>query len=166
MTAVNRVTVVFVSKRNSLRSVLAQACLQHLGDDRFAVVSCGWPGHIADRIHPAALGALAGASMPPPAMIPAAWSHFQARHLARASFIITLDAETHGQEPSWPGQPDSALWEMPDAAALKEPQAAANGAVQILYSLRRRIELFINLPLAKGDRASLRDDIRDMGKMG
>ncbi|WP_261802493.1 low molecular weight phosphatase family protein [Variovorax sp. PAMC28562] len=166
MAIADQMTVVFVSRRNSLRSVLAQACLEHLGQSRFVALSCGRPGYVAEEVHPAALGALAGASMQPPAMVPAAWTQLRSRDLAKASFIITLDAETHGHEPSWPGQPDSALWEMPDAAGQDDPEAAAYGAIQIIYALRRRIELFVNLPMAKGERASIRDDIRDMGRMG
>ncbi len=54
---------------------------------------------------------------------------------------------------------------MPDVAGQKDPEAAAYGAIQILYALRRRIELFVNLPMAKGERASIRDDVRDMGRM-
>lgn len=94
-----------------------------------------------------------------------AWTEIRSRDLAKASFIITLDAQTHGLEPSWPGQPDSALWDMPDAAGQDDPEAVAYGAIQVLYALRRRVELFVNLPLTTGDRVCVRDDIRDLGRM-
>lgn len=161
----DRLTIVFVSKRNSLRSVLAHACLEHLGGDRFGVWSCGRPGHVAAEIHPAARAALAGASMQAPAIVPMSWKQLDARKLAKASFIITLDAETHGLEPAWPGQPDSALWAMPDVALKDGTEPAAYEAIQLLHALRRRIELFVNLPLATANRVFVRDDVRDLGRL-
>lgn len=121
MSTAARVRVIFVSRRNSLRSVLAHACLEHIGGDRYAALSCGSPRHLASEIHPAALGALASARMRPPLGVPTSWDRLKERGAGRASFIITLDDET--------------------------------------------IELFVNLPLAKGDRASLRADVRDLATM-
>lgn len=165
MSTVGKVRVIFVSKRNSLRSVLAQACLEHIGSERFAALSCGSPKHLASEIHPAALGALASARMRPPLGSPTSWEKLKEQAAARATFIITLDDKTFEEQPAWPGQPDTALWSMPDVAALGDPEKTAYGAIQALYALRRRLELFVNLPLAKGDRASLRADVRDLGTM-
>jgi arsenate reductase len=165
MSTAARVRVIFVSRRNSLRSVLAHACLEHIGGDRYAALSCGSPRHLASEIHPAALGALASARMRPPLGVPTSWDRLKERGAGRASFIITLDDETIGTQPAWPGQPDTALWSMPDVTALEDPEKTAYGAIQVLYALRRRLELFVNLPLAKGDRASLRADVRDLATM-
>jgi len=103
--------------------------------------------------------------MRPPPGIPTSWEKLKEQGAARATFIITLDDETMGEQPAWPGQPDTALWSMPDVAALEDPEKTAYGAIQALHALRRRLELFVNLPLAKGDRASLRADVRDLGTM-
>jgi len=103
--------------------------------------------------------------MRPPPGNPTSWEKLKEQGAGRATFIITLDDETIGEQPAWPGQPDTALWSMPDVAALEDPEKAAYGAIQTLYALRRRLELFINLPLAKGDRTSLRADVRDLGTM-
>ncbi|KQU87053.1 protein tyrosine phosphatase [Variovorax sp. Root318D1] len=165
MSTAGKVRVIFVSKRNSLRSVLAHACLEHVGGERFAALSCGSPKYLASEIHPAALGALASARMRPPLGIPISWERLKERGAARAAFIITLDEETIGAQPAWPGQADTALWSMPDVAALGDPEKTAYGAIQALYALRRRLELFVNLPLVKGDRVSLRADVRDLGTM-
>ena len=165
MVASDKTRVVFVSKRNSLRSVLAQACLEHLAGSRFAVQSCGWPGHVAERFHPAALGALASASMKPPRGQPKSWNTLRESGAARARFLITLDEESSGALPAWPGQPDTALWLLPDIAASTDAETVAHGAIQLLYRLQRRLELFINLPMIAGDRDSLRLDVRDLGSM-
>lgn len=157
--------VIFVSKRNSLRSVLAHACLVHLVGTRFVVHSCGWPGHIAEQFHPAALGALASASMKAPQGEPKGWDRLRERGAGHARFIITLDEETRAVQPPWPGQPDTALWALPDVAASTDAEKTAHGAIQLLYMLQRRLELFVNLPLAKGDRDAIRLDVRDLGTM-
>jgi arsenate reductase len=82
-----------------------------------------------------------------------------------AEFVITLDATTEARQPSWPGQPDGALWAYPDVADGSDPEKVAHDAVQLLFSLRRRLELLVSLPLHGGDRAAVRSDVRDLGYM-
>lgn len=43
--------------------------------------------------------------------------------------------------------------------------ALAHAAIQMLYALRRRLELFVNLPLHGADRAAIRSDVRDLAHM-
>lgn len=165
MSTAEKPKVIFVSKRNSLRSCLAQACLEHLAGSRFTIQSCGWPGHLAEQFHPAALGALASASMKAPHGEPKGWDRLRERGAAPARFVITLDQDTRAVQPPWPGQPDTALWPLPDVAASTDAEQTAHGAIQLLYMLQRRLELFINLPLARADRDSIRLDVRDLGTM-
>lgn len=160
-----KIVVIFVSRRNSLRSMLAQVCLQHLGANRFLALSCGVPGMVADAIHPAAIGALSGASMPVPTHSPRSWNDLMRTNPARAEFVITLDEATSSSQPRWPGQPDSALWACPDAAGIGDPEAVAHATIQMLYALRRYLELFVNLPLHGADRAAIRSDVRDLAHM-
>ena len=157
--------VIFVSQRNSLRSILAQACLAHLGSGRFLALSCGRPGMLADAIHPATIGALNSASMPIPNHRPRDWNDLARPSAARAEFVITLDETTSSFQPRWPGQPDSALWAFPNVAAAGDPEKVAHLAIQMLYALRRRLELFVSLPLQGTDRAAIRSDLRDLAHM-
>jgi arsenate reductase (thioredoxin) len=160
-----RFDVIFVSRRNSLRSILAQACLAHIGRDRFSAVSCGQPGHVSATVHPAAVGALASASIPLPPAHPRSWDELAKASAHKADFVITLDEATLAVQPSWPGQPAAALWAFPDAAALKSPEEAARAALQTLYALRRRLELMISLPLHGADAAAMRSDVRDLAHL-
>ncbi|PLC07151.1 protein tyrosine phosphatase [Variovorax sp. RO1] len=161
-----RIEVVFVSRRNSLRSVLAEACLAHLDSKRFAARSCGQPGRLAADVHPAAVEALGSAGMALPTSPPRSWDLLARAGSLRADVVITLDPSLEPLQPRWPGQPDAALWPYPDVAgAGTGPDDAAHGAIQVLYSLRRRLELLINLPLLGADRSALRSDIRDMAHM-
>ncbi len=161
-----RFDVIFVSRRNSLRSILAQACLAHIGRDRFSAVSCGQPGHVSATVHPAAQSArLASASIPVPHVLPRSWDELAKASAHKADFVITLDEATLAVQPSWPGQPAAALWAFPDAAALKSPEEAARAALQTLYALRRRLELMISLPLHGADAAAMRSDVRDLAHL-
>jgi len=163
--AAGRIVVIFVSQRNSLRSILAQACLTQLGADRFTVYSCGQPSLISDAIHPAATSALCSANIPIPRAEPHGWDRLARASLHTADFIITLDEATQSAEPCWPGQPHSALWALPDVAGIDDPDESARAATQVLYSLRRRLE-FLNILLRRGaDSTAVRSDVRDLAHM-
>jgi hypothetical protein len=78
-------------------------------------------------------------------------------------FVITLDAEVEAEQPSWIGQPVTALWDYP---ALKARGGKNSNlgleTLQTLLSLRRRIELLVSLH-ARGKKATdLQHDLRDM----
>ncbi|MDM0076006.1 protein tyrosine phosphatase [Variovorax sp. J2P1-59] len=160
-----RFVVIFVSRRNSLRSILAQACLAHLGRDRFSAYSCGHPAHVSDRVHPAAIAALASAGMPVPLSQPHGWDDMIRWSSPHANFVITLDETTLPVQPNWPGQPDAALWSFPDIAALDSAGEIDRAALQMLYALRRRLELLTSLPLHSADPAAIRSDVRDLAHM-
>ncbi len=160
-----RIGVIFVSRRSSLRSILAEACLAHLDPKRFLASSCGQPGHVAREFHPAAIGALHSASIPVPRHAPRGWDELARSGSPVADFIITLDGTTESRQPPWPGQPDAALWAYPDVADGSDPEKVAHDAIQLLFSLRRRLELLVSLPLHGGDRAAVRSDVRDLGYM-
>ena len=170
-----RIGVLFVSRRNSLRSVLAESCLMHLGGKKFRVFSCGQPGHIALGVHPAASGALAMAmamamaramaSIPITFDTPRDWNALVRSGAPMVDFVITLDAELAHDLPRWPGQPDLAVWEYPDVASLRSSEDAAVTAIRTLYSLHRRLEFLIALPLKSRDRAAVRSDLRDLAHL-
>ena len=163
--AAKRFVVIFVSQRNSLRSILAQACLTYLDANRFCAYSCGQPGFISDAIHPAAASALRSASVPVPLVEPLGWDGFARASGYTADIIITLDEVTQSAEPRWPGQPYSALWALPDVAGLGDSDESARGAIQVLYSLRRRLEFLTILLLRGADPAAIRSDVRDLAHM-
>lgn len=160
-----RIGVIFVSRRNSLRSILAEACLTHLDPQRFSASSCGQPGHVAREFHPAAIGALHSASMAVPQRPPRSWDELARANPSGADFVITLDAYSESLEPPWPGQPDAALWAYPDVIVGASPEQVAHAAVQMLFSLRRRLELLVSLPMQGADRSAVRSDVRDLGYM-
>ena len=110
----DRVSVIFISRRNSARSILAQACLCHLGASRFRAFSCGAPLQIESRPHPLALEALANARIPAPELHCIGWDKFARSGGSQMDFVINLADEVADQLPRWPGQPPTALWSYPD----------------------------------------------------
>lgn len=158
--------VLFVSCANRARSILAEACLNQLGKGRFHAFSCGMPGHTGGPIPAPVLEVLEAASVATTGLHSKSWSEFTRMGAPRMDFVISLDEATTKQHPSWPGQPDTALWGSPailtpniDGLELKVI------SLQALYSLRRRLELLVALPMHGSDRTALRSDIRDMAHM-
>jgi len=100
--------------------------------------------------------------MAAPLQPPRGWGELTRGDSPRANFVITLDADTFTSQPRWPGQPDAALWAFPDIADEQNPEAAA---LQMLYALRRRLELMTSLPLQVADREAIRSDVRDLANM-
>ena len=66
--------------------------------------------------------------------------------------------------PVWPGQPMTAHWGVPDPAAVVGPDEKKLQAFRDVYfQLERRIQIFINLPIASLDRLSLQRRLDDVG---
>ena len=160
------VKILFVSRRNSARSVLAQACLESLAKGRFQGYSCGAPKHVGHAVHPSALQALASAGMKAPDSECRTWDTFARGSARRMDFVIMLDEGVAADAPRWPGQPETAVWSYPDVVADGDLGGDTNDAmVKTLLSLRRRLELLVSLPMRGVDRGELRKDVRDIAYM-
>lgn len=159
------VHVLFVSRRNTARSILADACLNALSKGRMQAFSCGSPQHVGRAPHPSALQALAKAGFATPQGPCKSWD-FIARGPRRMDFVITLAEDMEVEVPRWPGQPETALWAYPDMVLTGDLGGDVyEGMLQTLYSLRRRLELLVSLPIRGVDRSDLRKDLRDLGYM-
>lgn len=159
--------VLFVSKNNAARSLLAEACLRQLGAQSFQVFSCGVPDRIADKADSTTLATLATAGFKTTGLQPKDWTEFSRHGSKPMDIVISLDAETKSEHPSWPGQPETALW---DYAPLDKRKGETHSdrdirTIQTLHSLRRRIELLVSLQQKVRSHADLRHDIRDMAHL-
>ncbi len=155
--------VLFVSVENSYRSLLAEACLRHLGQGSLKAFSCGVPSLIADAPSPWALLALQTAGIPTDGLECKAWTDFSKSGSPKMDFVIALDAETADSQPAWRGQPETALWAYPPLATGKASSIDNSvAAVHVLMSLRRRIELLVSLHQRTEKHSDLRHDLRDL----
>ncbi len=161
-----KTNVLFVSTANAARSLLAEACLTHLGQEKFRAFSCGQPAMANGQPCEWALLALKTAAIPSAQLSCKPWTEFTRSGAPMMDFVITLDEATWCNHPRWPGQPESALWAYsPLVKSKKSPAAVGIATLHTLHSLRRRIELLVNLHAKLSKRSDLRHDLRDLAFM-
>jgi arsenate reductase len=159
-------SVLFVGRENAARSLIAEACLRHLGQDKFLVYSCGMPGQTLDKPNDWALMALRQAGINIEALSCKDWSVFARRGAMPMNYVIALDDDAMQAHPPWPGQPEQALWSY--APLLRKKQSGmemALAALQTLHSLRVRLELLVSLHSRATSPKDLRHDLRDMAHL-
>ncbi len=158
-----KTNVLFVSRSNAFRSLLAEACLRQLGAHKFKVYSCGVPSEVAQTPDSWALLALQTAGIPTTGLTCKEWTEFTRSGAPRMDFVISLDAKTAGDHPNWKGQPETALWDYPALTDLKGKKGNPGiDSIQTLVSLRRRVELLVSLHSRVQTRSELRHDLRDL----
>jgi len=156
--------VLFVSRENACRSLLAEACLRHVSAaGKLKAYSCGVVSLVAERPYGWTLLSLQTASISARSLHCKDWTEFTRNGAPKMDFVIALDAATVPDHPLWPGQPETAVWDYPPIVD-KEKTVTNPGLVvmQTLHSLRRRIELFAILCAKGKSRADLRHDLRDL----
>ena len=137
--------VLFLCTGNSARSILAEAILNQLGRGRFRAYSAG--SFPKGEVHPAAISLLKELDYDTEGYRSKSWDEFAAPGAPALDFVFTVCDNAAGEVcPVWPGQPMTAHWGIEDPAAVEgegQRQAFWNSYNQ----LRRRIELFLALPL-------------------
>lgn len=159
-----RYNVLFLCTGNSARSILAEAILNHLRADNFHGFSAG--SQPTGIVSPNALSILAAAHVPTENLRSKGWDEFARPGAPNMDFIITVCDNAAGETcPVWPGHPVTAHWGMQDPAAVKGNAVEIDFAFrQAFLTLRHRINLFLNLPLASLDAATLKKEINLIGR--
>jgi arsenate reductase len=66
--------------------------------------------------------------------------------------------------PLWPGHPATAHWSFPDPAAVEGTDEEKRAAFALaLHQIRKRVQLFLSLPLETMDRLTIEDKMRSIG---
>ena len=156
--------VLFLCTGNSARSILAECILNRLGQGRFQAYSAG--SQPKGTIHPYALDLLQHMYYPTEHLRSKSWEEFSGPDAPPLDFIFTLCDEAASEPcPVWPGQPVSAHWGLPDPAAVDGTEAEKRFAfMDTMRMLNNRINIFINLPVAKLDQLNLRQRMDAIGK--
>jgi arsenate reductase (thioredoxin) len=157
--------VLFLSQRNSARSVMAEALLNHFGKGRFRAFSAGV--HPTADIEPIVYELLEHAKVPYMPSKPKHYLDFAREASAPLDFVFTLSDTAAGEPmPVWPGQPVSAHWRAEDPARVTNAVESRLALIRVRAELERRLRVFLNLPLASFDRMSLQRQVDDIGRKG
>lgn len=158
--------VLFLCTHNSARSILAEALLNHLGGHRFKAYSAGSSPRENQQPNPLGLQALREAGIDTAGLYSKSWDVFAGPEAPHMDLIITVCDSAAGEVcPVWPGHPATAHWGYPDPSAGDAPDAVKLDAFrQTLLALKRRLELLINLPPSKLERAVLADSARELAR--
>ena len=155
--------VLFLCTGNSARSIIAEALMNRLGRGRFRAYSAG--SRPAGKVHAMALEMIE--DLAPFADTPRSksWEEFALPGTPMLDFVFTVCENAAGEPcPHWPGQPMTAHWGIADPAAVNGP-AQRRAFEQATLQLKRRIELFLSLPLDALDSLALQNQLDNIGRM-
>jgi len=155
--------ILFLCTGNSARSILAEALMNRLGEDRFKAYSAG--SMPKGQVNPHAFPLTRALGFRDEDFRSKPWDEFAVPGAPTLDFVITVCDNAAGEVcPVWPGQPITAHWGIPDPAAAMGTEAEIAVAFrEAARLLRNRIELLLALPLAKLDRLSLQAHVREIG---
>ena len=164
MTEQQRYNVLFLCTGNSARSIMAEAILNARGRPHFVGYSAG--SHPSGTVRPEALQQLEVAKIPAAGLRSKGWGEFARPDAPKLDFVFTVcDNAAREVCPVWPGQPMTAHWGIPDPAAVRGSADDIRRAFRdAFFLLERRINLFLNLPLAALDRLSLQRELDAIGR--
>ena len=156
--------VLFLCTGNSARSIMAECILNRLGRGKFHAYSAG--SQPRGTVHPYALELLQHYQYDISPLRSKSWGEFSGPDAPPLDFVFTLcDEAAHESCPIWPGQPITAHWGLPDPAAVEGTESVKRFAfVDTLRMLTQRIDIFVNLPVAKLDHLSLQHRVDAIGK--
>ncbi len=156
--------VLFLCTGNSARSILAEAILNREGRGNFRAFSAG--SHPKGAVNPHALELLKNTGYDVSELRSKSWAEFAHPAAPQLDFVFTVCDNAAGEScPLWPGQPMTAHWGIPDPAEATGSEAEIALAFKDAYRmLKRRIDLFVELPIARLDRLVLAGRLKEIGR--
>jgi protein-tyrosine-phosphatase len=154
--------VLFLSQRNSARSMMAEAITNSLGRGQFQAFSAGV--RPADEVDPIASELLEHAGLSVPDHPPQHVREFSAPDSPPLDFVFTLSDTAAGEAPpTWPGHPITAHWRCTDPGQFDDPSERRLALIRARTELERRLRVFANLPVESLDRISLQAHVDALG---
>jgi protein-tyrosine-phosphatase len=158
--------VLFLCTGNSARSIIAEALINHpaIGRGKFKGYSAG--SFPKGAVHPLAIETLAANRFPTDGYRSKSWNEFSGPDAPHMDFVFTVCDQAAAEVcPIWPGQPMTAHWGIPDPAAVEGTDEEKRRAFRnALLTLRRRIELLVNLPMDKLSGLGLKQRLDEIGR--
>ena len=161
----NRVfNVLFICTGNSARSIMAEAVLNRAGQGRFRGFSAG--SHPKGQVHPYVIDLLRRLNYDVSGVRSKSWAEFTGPNAPKLDFAFTLCDDAAAQAcPTWPGQPMTAHWGMPDPATKTGTVAEMRYAfADTMRMLTNRINIFVSLPMKSLDLLTLQKRLDAIGK--
>lgn len=154
--------VLFLCTGNSARSILGEALMNKLGEGRFAAFSAG--SQPKGDVHPMAIEILNGFGFSTEGFRSKSWDEFTRPGAPEFDFIFTVCDNAAGEScPVFPGKAITAHWGVEDPAAV-EGEGQRKAFLEALTYLKRRIELFLMLPLKSIDEMAMRGKLAEIGR--
>ena len=167
MTTLN---VLFLCTHNSARSILSEALLNHMGAStsgtRFKAFSAGSSPRENQQPNPLGLQVLKAAGIDTSYLRSKSWDEFAKPDAPHMDLVITVCDNAAGEVcPYWPGQPATAHWGYADPSEVQGDDVQKHEAfLQTLHLIRKRLEIFVNLPLSSLTRLSIEKTARDLAE--
>jgi arsenate reductase len=142
--------VLFVSQRNSARSILAEALLNRLGAGRFEAFSAGYDP--AAHLSPYVMGLLHRINYHTGKLATKPLEVMSGRYAPHFDFIIRLapGVPVSGQWPTFKGKPLTVDWFLPDPREqLHAPALIAHAYSDLFDCLAGRIDSLTNLAVSQ-----------------
>lgn len=158
--------ILFLCTHNSARSILAEALLNHLGRGRFKAYSAGSSPRENQQPNPLALETLRNAGIPTDGLFSKSWDEFGKPDAPHMDLVITVCDNAAGEVcPFWPGQPATAHWGYADPSeVIGTDEQKRETFSQTMHLIRRRLEIFVNLPDAGLDRLAIEKTAKDLAR--
>lgn len=166
MTTTSPLNVLFLCTHNSARSILAEALLNDMGQDRFKAYSAGSSPRENQQPNPLGLQVLQKAGIATEGLRSKSWDEFASPGAPKMDLIITVCDNAAGEVcPIWPGHPATAHWGYPDPSEGDGSDAEKLEAFRkTMHAMKRRLELLIGLPKDKLKKEVLQGTARDLAK--
>lgn len=158
-------TILVLCTGNSARSVMAEALLNVLGKGRFRAYSAG--SRPSGKIQPMAAELAETLGYDVSQLRSKSWDEFTGPDAPELDLVVTVCDNAAGEAcPVWYGAPMTAHWGVDDPAAVEGDEDTRRRAYLKAFSeLRRRVELFVALPVERLDRQAAEQRIRDIGRI-
>ncbi len=145
---------------------MAEAMLNHLGKGRFKAYSAGSSPRENQKPNPLALETLRHAGLPIDGLRSKSWDVFAQADAPKMDLVITVCDNAAGEVcPYWPGQPATAHWGYADPSEVQGGDDQKRAAFfQTLHLIRKRLEIFVNLPERSLSRLSIEQTARDLAQ--
>jgi arsenate reductase len=156
--------VLFLCTGNSARSIMAEAILNKEARGQFRAFSAG--SQPKGKVNAYALDLLRTSNYDVATLRSKSWAEFAKADAPDLDFVFTVCDNAAGEAcPLWPGQPITAHWGIPDPAAATGTEAEIALAFKSAFRmLKRRIDLFLALPIKKLDRLVLTNKLKEIGR--